>query len=122
MRRLAKEVEDLKSVVSLLAMAPDRAQAATWASELEKNGFAHHSVDEIKKSLQVSSAPCTLSPLLTHDRTRQLHGLLSRIKTLTVLRGVNNSQAMAIISCRRRTIAHRGKKGKTIASGPSGRN
>lgn len=56
-RRLAKEVEDLKSVVSLLAMAPDRAQAATWASELEKNGFAHHSVDEIKKSLQDPSAP-----------------------------------------------------------------
>lgn len=47
----------MKSVVSLLAMAPDRAQAATWASELEKNGFAHHSVDEIKKSLQDPSAP-----------------------------------------------------------------
>jgi len=47
----------MKSVVSLLAMAPDRAQAATWASELEKNGFAHHSVDEIRKSLQDPSAP-----------------------------------------------------------------
>lgn len=50
-RRLAKELEDMKSVVSLLAMAPDRAAAANWASELEKNGFAHHSVDEIKRSL-----------------------------------------------------------------------
>ena len=122
MRRLAKEVEDLKSVVSLLAMAPDRAQAATWASELEKNGFAHHSVDEIKKSLQASSAPCTLSPLLTHDRTRQLHGLLSRIKTLTVLRGVNSFQTMAIISCRRRMTAHRGKKGEILVAGPKQRS
>ena len=34
-------------------MAPDRATAANWASELEKNGFAHHSAEEIKKSLQV---------------------------------------------------------------------
>jgi hypothetical protein len=53
-RRLAKELEDMKSVVSLLAMAPDRAAAANWASELEKNGFAHHSVDEIKRALGVS--------------------------------------------------------------------
>lgn len=53
-RRLAKELEDMKSVVSLLAMAPDRAAAANWASELEKNGFAHHSVDEIRRSLGVS--------------------------------------------------------------------
>jgi hypothetical protein len=50
-RRLAKELDDMKSVVSLLAMAPDRAAAANWASELQKNGFAHHSADEIKKSL-----------------------------------------------------------------------
>jgi hypothetical protein len=41
----------MKSVVSLLAMAPDRTAAANWASELQKNGFAHHSADEIKKSL-----------------------------------------------------------------------
>ncbi|KAF2263713.1 hypothetical protein CC78DRAFT_568778 [Lojkania enalia] len=51
-RRLAKELDDMKSIVSLLAMAPNRATAASWASELEKNGFAHHSADEIKKSLQ----------------------------------------------------------------------
>ncbi|PSN66827.1 hypothetical protein BS50DRAFT_600454 [Corynespora cassiicola Philippines] len=51
-RRLAKELDDMKSIVSLLAMAPDRATAANWASELEKNGFAHHSAEEIKKSLQ----------------------------------------------------------------------
>ncbi|KAJ4994127.1 hypothetical protein SVAN01_00604 [Stagonosporopsis vannaccii] len=50
-RRLAKELDDMKSVVSLLAMAPDRAAAANWASEIEKNGFAHHSVDEIKRAL-----------------------------------------------------------------------
>ncbi|KAF2016331.1 hypothetical protein BU24DRAFT_422676 [Aaosphaeria arxii CBS 175.79] len=51
-RRLAKELDDMKSVVSLLTMAPDRATAASWATELEKNGFAHHSAEEIKKSLQ----------------------------------------------------------------------
>jgi len=50
-RRLAKELEDMKSVVSLLAMAPDRAAAANWASEIEKNGFALHSADEIKRAL-----------------------------------------------------------------------
>lgn len=54
MRRLAKELDDMKSIVSLLAVAPDRAIAVTWASELEKNGFAHHTADEIKKSLLVS--------------------------------------------------------------------
>lgn len=96
-RRLAKEVEDLKSVVSLLAMAPDRAQAATWASELEKNGFAHHSVDEIKKSLQVCSASCTPLPLLTCYRTRQRHGLLFQNKIPMVPQVVSNFQAMAII-------------------------
>jgi hypothetical protein len=52
-RRLAKELDDMKSVMSLVAMAPDRASAANWASELEKNGFAHHSVDEVKKALSV---------------------------------------------------------------------
>ncbi|KAF2828637.1 hypothetical protein CC86DRAFT_404539 [Ophiobolus disseminans] len=56
-RRLAKDLDDLKSIVSLLAVAPDRAQAANWASELEKNGFAHHSAEEIKRSLQDPSAP-----------------------------------------------------------------
>ena len=54
MRRLAKELDDMKSIVSLLAVAPDRTIAATWASELEKNGFAHYTADEIKRSLLVS--------------------------------------------------------------------
>ncbi|KAB2105365.1 hypothetical protein AG0111_0g5657 [Alternaria gaisen] len=56
-RRLAKELDDMKSVVSLLAMAPDRASAANWASELEKNGFAHHSAEEVKKALSVGMFP-----------------------------------------------------------------
>ncbi|PVI06189.1 hypothetical protein DM02DRAFT_515101 [Periconia macrospinosa] len=51
-RRLAKELDDMKSIVTLLAMAPDRTSAASWASELERNGFAHHTLEEIKKSLQ----------------------------------------------------------------------
>ena len=52
-RRLAKELDDMKSVVSLLAMAPDRASAANWASGLQKNGFAHHSAEEVKKARSV---------------------------------------------------------------------
>ncbi|CAI6340321.1 unnamed protein product [Periconia digitata] len=51
-RRLAKELDDMKSIVTLLAMAPDRTSAANWASELERNGFAHHTLEEVKKSLQ----------------------------------------------------------------------
>ncbi|KAF2006937.1 hypothetical protein P154DRAFT_178907 [Amniculicola lignicola CBS 123094] len=54
-RRLAKDLDDMKSIVSLLAMAPDRTAAASWANELEKNGFAHHSVEDIKRSLQEDS-------------------------------------------------------------------
>ncbi len=52
-RRLAKELDDMKSVISLLAVAPDRTSAASWANELEKHGFANHSVEEIKKALSV---------------------------------------------------------------------
>jgi hypothetical protein len=65
---LAKELDDMKSVVSLLAMAPDRASAANWASELEKNGFAHHSADEVKKALSVGVFPTTLEPGLTRGQ------------------------------------------------------
>jgi hypothetical protein len=45
----------MKSIVALLAMAPNRTTATIWANELEKNGFAHHSAEEIRKSLQVST-------------------------------------------------------------------
>lgn len=58
----------MKSVVSLLAMAPDRASAANWASELEKNGFAHHSAEEVKKALSVRFAPTTHDLLLTESK------------------------------------------------------
>ncbi|KAH8732587.1 hypothetical protein GQ44DRAFT_186390 [Phaeosphaeriaceae sp. PMI808] len=64
-RRLAKELDDMRSIVSLLAVAPDRAQAANWASEVEKNGFVHHSAEEIKRSLQDPSAP--LAPIPDQD-------------------------------------------------------
>ncbi|KAF2687415.1 hypothetical protein K458DRAFT_296241 [Lentithecium fluviatile CBS 122367] len=59
-RRLAKELDDMKSIVSLLAMSPDRSTAANWATELEKNGFAHHTAEEIKKALQVRLCPSQL--------------------------------------------------------------
>ena len=54
----------MKSIVSLLALAPDRTSAATWASELEKNGFAHHSAEEIKRALQVRQSAVVFTLLL----------------------------------------------------------
>lgn len=41
-------------------MVPDRATAANWATELEKNGFAHHTAEKIKKSLQEEPEPTLL--------------------------------------------------------------
>ncbi|KAH7380100.1 hypothetical protein BKA66DRAFT_420273 [Pyrenochaeta sp. MPI-SDFR-AT-0127] len=61
-RRLAKDLDDMKSIVSLLAMAPDRVSAANWASELEKNGFAHHSAEEIKRALSDPSESSSALP------------------------------------------------------------
>ena len=55
----------MKSIVSLLAMSPDRSTAAIWATEVEKNGFAHHTADDIKRALQVSR-------FATHARERRL--------------------------------------------------
>ncbi|RYO45143.1 hypothetical protein AA0116_g13441 [Alternaria tenuissima] len=63
-RQLAKELDDMKSVVSLLAAAPDRTSAVNWASELEKNGFAHHSAEEVREALSASSRP---TPALPYD-------------------------------------------------------
>lgn len=76
-RRLAKELEDIKSVISLLAMAPNRASAATWAAEIEKNGFAHHSADDIKKALSSGSARDSHEPRLasSHDSLGQASSL-----------------------------------------------
>jgi hypothetical protein len=58
----------MKSIVSLLAVAPNRASAANWASELEKNGFAHHSADEVKKALSVSFARSACGTPLTESQ------------------------------------------------------
>lgn len=63
-RRLAKELEDMKSIISLLAMTPDRALAASWAAEIEKNGFAHHSADDVRKALSGPMAGDPHEPLL----------------------------------------------------------
>jgi hypothetical protein len=103
----------MKSVVSLLAMAPDRAQAATWASELEKNGFAHHSVEEIKKSLQVRMCRSWHGLFLTRFRIRQYNHLLSKSRIPTELQGASSSQAMVIPTWgTRRITAHLEKKGE----------
>lgn len=58
----------MKSIVSLLAIAPDRVSAANWASELERNGFTHHSAEDIKKALSVSCVPVADGTLLTGDQ------------------------------------------------------
>lgn len=111
-RRLAKELDDMKSIVSLLAMAPDRAQAANWASELEKNGFQHHSVEEIKKSLQVSDAPLVVWVSLTEGRTLRHHNPLYRTKTLSALRAVTNFRATDMDLNLHPTMTRRAKKGE----------
>jgi hypothetical protein len=101
-RRLAKELDDMKSVVSLLAMAPDRAQAANWASELEKNGFAHHSVEEVKKSLQVKTLNHVSRALLIKHRTHQPRGLHYQTRTLLKLKVMSNFQDLDMIWALRR--------------------
>lgn len=51
-RRLERELEDVKSILPLLIVTPNQTAALEWASEIKKHGFSHHSVDEIRKSLQ----------------------------------------------------------------------
>ncbi|OCL13217.1 hypothetical protein AOQ84DRAFT_436480 [Glonium stellatum] len=51
-KRLERELEDVKSILPLLIMTPNQTAALEWASEIEKHGFSHHSVDEIRKTLQ----------------------------------------------------------------------
>lgn len=114
-RRLAKELDDMKSIVSLLAMAPDRAQAANWASELEKNGFAHHSVEEIKKSLQVSLIWYPLRAPLTTVRIRQHHHLLFEIKIHLILQVVSSFLVLDMTWDLHRTRGPRAEKGKVKA-------
>ncbi|KAF2844013.1 hypothetical protein T440DRAFT_473727 [Plenodomus tracheiphilus IPT5] len=53
-RRLAEEVNGLKSIAPLLARATDRTAAAWWADEVKDYGFAHHSADEVKNALSGS--------------------------------------------------------------------
>jgi hypothetical protein len=103
----------MKSIVSLLAMAPDRAQAATWASELEKNGFQHHSVEEIKKSLQVNDAPSVGWSFLTSDRILQHHHLLFPTKTLSELQVATPFLATDMVLDTHHMMAPRVTKGKT---------
>jgi len=67
-RRLAKDIDDYKSVMVALAMATNRSSAAMWAAELEKNGFMHHSAEEVRKALAVrrgSLSPWSRKPMLT---------------------------------------------------------
>lgn len=76
-RRLAKETDDLKSILVSLAMASNRTQAANWATELERNGFAHHSAEDVKRALSVRSTEARMQavphvktgPIRTNTRT-----------------------------------------------------
>ena len=56
-RRLERELEDVKSILPLLIVTSNQTAALEWAGEIKKHGFSHHSVDEIRKSLQVSVIP-----------------------------------------------------------------
>lgn len=56
-RRLAKDIDDYKSVMVAMAMATNRNSAAMWATELEKNGFLHHSAEEVRKALADPTGP-----------------------------------------------------------------
>lgn len=53
-KRLAKEIDDMKSIISLLATTPNNSKAVNWAYEVGKNGFAYYSAKEIRCALQVS--------------------------------------------------------------------
>lgn len=55
-RRLTKDVEEMRSLIHLVAVAPDRDAAISWANEIEKHGFSHHSAEEIRQALSVSFA------------------------------------------------------------------
>lgn len=62
LRRVVKELDDMKSILPLLVAAPDRTSAENWATEVKKNGFAHHSVEDVKKALSNSIGPTPAPP------------------------------------------------------------
>jgi len=104
----------MKSIVSLLAMSPDRSTAANWATELEKNGFAHHTADEIKKALQVSLC------VLENRREQRLSVVrrwariqhYSSMKIRWVHLEVNSSDDRHTVWPHRHTMDLRGTKGE----------
>jgi hypothetical protein len=54
LERTTSELNNLKSILLLLATAVDRTAAETWAIELEKHGFQNVTVEAMRVSLQVS--------------------------------------------------------------------
>ncbi|KAF1841951.1 uncharacterized protein K460DRAFT_409390 [Cucurbitaria berberidis CBS 394.84] len=61
-RRLVKELEETRSLIPLFVKTPDRASAVIWASEVEKNGLAHHSAEDIRKALSDPSEALSALP------------------------------------------------------------
>lgn len=57
LRRVAKENEELRAMMPLLARAPRGPALNAWAEELEKRAFQHHPAEEVKKALMDPSAP-----------------------------------------------------------------
>jgi hypothetical protein len=61
-RRLTKDVEEMRSLIHLVAVAPDRDAAVSWANEIEKHGFSHHSAEEIRQALSDNTRPGPVLP------------------------------------------------------------
>lgn len=58
MRKLEKELEELKSILPLLATTSEREAAAKLAHEIHEKGFSEHSAEEVRKILQGHRGPC----------------------------------------------------------------
>lgn len=56
LKRITREMSDMKSILQLLVTTPDRTAATTWAAELERNGFQDYTAEDVRISLQVSGA------------------------------------------------------------------
>lgn len=67
-RKLEKELEDLKSILPLFATSSEREAAAKLAVEIQENGFAARSVEEVRRILQ-GEGPMTEAPPIRGNTT-----------------------------------------------------
>ncbi len=67
-KKLEKELEDLKSILPLFATSSEREAAAKLAVEIQENGFAARSAVEVRKILQGQS-PMTETPQVRDNKS-----------------------------------------------------